>query len=360
MLHPVKVKHIARETADAVCVTLAIPDTAKDQFRFKQGQNLTFIRAFEGKEVRRSYSICSSINEPDLKVGIKRIEGGLFSTWANEQLKDGDTLQVLPPSGHFYVELDSTQQRHHVGIAAGSGITPILSILKSTLEVEPNSTFTLIYGNRSTQSIMFLEELEALKNRYLGRLQIFHVLSRETTGSDLLNGRITGEKVKQFTEYLIPAAEIDSVFLCGPYSMVQSAQEALLEAGVPKAAIHTELFGTPEDMAAIAQQAKKPELSEAEREQMSRITIIVDDKGTEIDLKRGGDSILDAALKVRNELPFACKGGVCATCKAKVLEGKVEMDVNYSLTDEEIAQGYILTCQAHPVSERVIVSFDVK
>ena len=358
--HELTIKSIHKETEDSVCVTLDIPDDLKQEFAYKQGQNLTFIRDFDGEELRRSYSICSSVNDAELRVGIKQVEGGRFSTWANNELKQGDTLKVLPPAGHFYVDLDATSKRHHVGIAAGSGITPILSILKTTLETEPNSIFTLIYGNKTTETIMFLEELEGLKNEYTERLRLFHILSREVQNAELLNGRIDGDKINKFMETLMPAEQIDEVFLCGPFEMVMSAQDAFIAAGIDKKHVHTELFGTPDDLKAIAAKEDKPELSEEELKHISKVQIIVDDKGTEIELARGGEYILDAALKVRKELPFACKGGVCATCKAKVIEGEVDMDLNYSLSDEEVEQGFILTCQAHPVSDRVIVSFDEK
>ncbi len=353
------VKNIKRETQDSVVVSLCLPDEKAQKYYYKQGQNLTFIREFDDEELRRSYSICSSVNDAELRVGIKQVVGGRFSTWANTQMKVGDELMLLPPAGHFYTDLDAKQKCAYVGIAAGSGITPILSILKTTLETEPQSSFTLIYGNKRIDSIMFLEEIEDLKNRYQERFRVFNVLSQEVQNADLLNGRIDGAKIERFLENLMSAKEIDEVFLCGPFQMVMSAQEAFINAGIDKANIHMELFGTPEDLAAISDK-QAPPLSDEEAQNVSQLTVKIDGKGTKLKLARGGDSILDAALKVRKDLPFACKGGMCATCKAKVLEGKVSMDLNYSLSEDEIEQGFVLTCQSHPVSNTVVIDYDQK
>jgi ring-1,2-phenylacetyl-CoA epoxidase subunit PaaE len=354
------VKNIIRETQDSVVVSLNVPSDKTDEFAYKQGQNLTFIREFDGEELRRSYSICSSVADKELRVGIKKVEGGIFSTWANQELSIGDSIDLLPPTGHFYVELESNNSKNYVGVAAGSGITPILSILKTTLETEPQSSFTLIYGNKSTDTIMFLEEIEGLKNKYRERLSIFNVLSQEVQNSELLNGRINGEKISQFLETLISADQVSDVFLCGPFEMVTSAQEVFASAGIAKEHVHSELFGTPEDLQAIANAKARGSLTAEERSHLSKLVVVIDGKGTKLELARGGESILDAALKIRKDLPFACKGGVCATCKAKVTNGKTEMDLNYSLSDEEIEQGFILTCQAHPISDEVTVNFDEK
>lgn len=354
------VKNIIQETEDSVVVSLNVPADRNDDFVYKQGQNLTFIRDFNGEELRRSYSICSSVDDNELRVGIKKVEGGVFSTWANQELTIGDNINVLPPTGHFYVELETNKKSNYIGVAAGSGITPILSILKTTLETEANSSFTLIYGNKSTDSIMFLEEIEGLKNKYRDRLAVFNVLSREIQNSELLNGRIDGSKISQFLQTLIPAEQIDDVFLCGPFEMVTSAQQAFVAAGVAKQHVHSELFGTPEDLQAIANAQAKDSLTEEERSHLSDLIVIIDGKGSKLELSRGGESILEAALKVRKDLPFACKAGVCATCKAKVIKGETEMVLNYSLSEEEIEQGFILTCQAHPISDNVTVDFDEK
>jgi len=358
MFDQATVKNLIRDTPDSVIVSLSVSPKQQAEYQYKQGQNLTLIHDFDGEELRRSYSICSSVNDAELRVGIKKVEGGRFSTWANSELNIGDTIKLLPPTGHFYVDLNPNQQCHYVGVAAGSGITPILSILKTTLETEDESSFTLIYGNKSTGSIMFLEDIEGLKNRYPERLQIFNVLSQEEQNAEILNGRIDGERIAHFLESLIPADSVDHVFLCGPFEMVMSARETFIQAGLNEADIHTELFGTPEDLKAIASRQTKSELSEKELKRTSRITVMIDGKSTKFNLARGGDSILEAALNVRKDLPFACKGGVCATCKAKIIAGEVEMDLNYSLSDEEVAQGFILSCQAHPVSDKVVIDYD--
>lgn len=361
MLHEynVTVKNIVKETDTSVSVVFDVPENAREAFQYKQGQNITLIKAFDGKEERRSYSICNSVKDNAIRVGIKKIEGGLFSSWANDELKVGDTLQALPPSGHFYTELSEINEKHYLGVAAGSGITPILSILKTTLETEPKSTVTLLYGNQSTDTVMFLEEIENLKNIHMGRLDVFHILSRESQQAELLSGRIDSQKISLLLDSILPPNKIDEVFLCGPYEMVVNSKDVLMAAGVNSASIHTELFGAPEDLQQV-NGSEKPELSEEERKSISQLDVIIDAKTTQIELNRGGETILDAALKVRKDLPFACKGGVCATCKAKVVSGEVEMDINYSLSDEEVEAGFILTCQSHPVSEQVVVSFDEK
>ena len=354
------VTKLSKETQDSVVVTLSPNGSALNKYHYKQGQNLTLIKELNGAEVRRCYSICSSVADAELRVGIKKIEGGVFSSWANDELKVGDTIDILPPAGHFFAELNANKQGRYIGIAAGSGITPILSILKTTLETEPRSDFTLIYGNKRIDSIMFLEDIEALKNKYPERFRVFNVLSQEMQNAELLNGRIDAKKIDHFFSSLINADNIDDVFLCGPFEMVTAAQKTLLEHGVKDANIHTELFGTPEDLRAIESSKRTKELSSEELAHSSELTVIIDGKASKLRLHRGGDNILDAALKVRSDLPFACKGGVCATCKAKVIEGEVEMDVNYSLSQEEVDQGFVLSCQAHPVSDKVIIDYDQK
>lgn len=354
------VSKIKRETRDSVIVSLKVSDERLADYAYKQGQNLTFIRDFGSEQLRRSYSICSSVNDAELRVGIKKIEGGQFSGWAHSELKQGDEIGLLPPAGHFYVELDPASARNYVGVAAGSGITPILSILKTTLETEMGSSFTLIYGNKSTDTIMFLEEIEDLKNQYPERLSVFNVLTQEVQNAELLNGRIDGKKIDRFLQTLISADELDHVFLCGPFEMVMSAQDSFVSAGVEKANVHTELFGTPDDLKAIAANQKVEKLSDEEASHLSQLTVIIDGKGTKLQLARGGESILDATLKVRQDLPFSCKVGVCASCKAKVIDGEVSMDLNYSLSDEEVAQGFVLCCQSHPISDSVTLDFDQK
>ncbi len=353
------VKSIKRETKDSVVVALSVPDDKNNEYRYKQGQSLTLIKTLNDEELRRSYSICSSVNDNELRVGIKKVEGGRFSTWANTELEEGDELLLLPPSGSFYTELNKEHQHNYVGVAAGSGITPILSILKTTLESEPLSSFTLIYGNQTTDTIMFLEEIADLKNRYTDRFRVFNILSREVQNAELLNGRIDKNKIELFLQSTLSTQNIDHVFLCGPYEMVMDAQTAFVDAGIDQANVHTELFGTPDELTKIAEKSVK-QLTEEEAKHVSEVTVRIDGIGTRIQLARGGKNLLDAALEVRKDLPFACKGGVCATCKAKVVEGEVEMDLNYSLSKEEVEQGFILTCQSHPISDKVTVDFDQK
>ncbi len=347
------ITNIVSETPDSVAVTLEVPDDQMHRYRYRQGQNIALIKEIDGEEVRRSYSICSSVADDRLRVGIKRVENGKFSTWATTQLKVGDEVGILPPSGSFYVELQPEHAREHLGIAAGSGITPILSILKTTLETEPKSTFTLIYGNRTTESVMFLEELADLKDTYVERFRVFHVLSREIQNAELLTGRITGETLDGFFESLLDPASIDEVFLCGPYEMVSDLQAKLTNAGVEPASVHTELFGVPTELASV--NAPSPDGANVAG---STVQVILDGTATEITIEPGDESILDAALKIRKDLPFACKGGVCASCKAKVTQGSVEMRINYALSDDEVADGFVLTCQSHATSSDAVVDYD--
>ena len=359
MIDQAIVTRIVQSTQDSIILVVKVAEELRSKYLYKQGQNLTFIKYLNGKEVRRSYSICSSVQDSELRVGIKEVKHGTFSRWANNEVKVGDKLGILPPAGHFFVDLDPKAERHFVGVAAGSGITPILSILKTTLETESASHFTLIYGNKSTDTIMFLEDIAALKNRYPQRLQVFHILSREIQSAQLLHGRIDAQKIDHFLDILIDAKEIDAVFLCGPLEMVMSARSAFLRAGVEQKHVHSEFFGAPDDLKKIDQETKTP-ISPTEQQHISKVLVMIDGKGTQLNLARGGETVLDAALKTRSDLPYACKGGVCSTCKAKVLEGEVEMDLNYSLSDEEVAEGFILTCQAHPISDRVTIDFDEK
>ena len=349
------VTNVVNETPDSVCVTLEVPEEQTSRYTYLQGQNVTLIREISGEEVRRSYSICSSVADASLRVGIKRVENGRFSTWATTELAVGDELGILPPAGSFNVALRPESARHHLGIAAGSGITPILSILKTTLETEPESSFTLIYGNKTTETVMFLEELADLKNEYFDRLTVFHVLSQEKQNSELLSGRITSATLEGFFESLLDPRAIDEVFLCGPYEMVVDLQETLATSGISPASVHTELFGTPQ----TAEPAKTAASNNTNvTADPSSVQVILDGTSTTVVIESADESILDAALKVRRDLPFACKGGVCATCKAKVVEGSVDMNLNYSLSDEEVAEGYVLTCQSHPTSSDVVIDYD--
>lgn len=349
------VKEVRRETADCVSIAFDVPVNAKSSFEFKQGQYITIKTTINNEEVRRSYSICSSPLDNELRVAVKKVPGGVFSTWANVELKAGVILEVMPPIGKFYTELNSDAKKQYVAFASGSGITPILSIIKTTLLTEPLSRFTLVYGNRNRHSIIFKEALEALKNKFMGRFSIVYILSREKTDAPIHFGRIDHEKFQQLCNNILKPSTIDEYFLCGPEEMIFGVKKALEESGVDNKKIHFELFTTGAKVKKVSNNN-----STNKQEVKSHITVKQDGVTFEFDLGFEGESILDAALKHGADLPFACKGGVCCTCKAKLIEGEVDMDVNYGLEQEEIEHGFILTCQSHPRTENVLIDFDVK
>jgi len=354
--YPLRVRALRRETADTVSIAFEVPEDLREKFRFTQGQYLTLRTNLGGEEVRRSYSICTGAHEEELRVAIKRVEEGVFSAYANHQLQVGDTLEVMPPQGRFFTRLDATQTRLYVGFTAGSGITPVMSILKTTLVEEPHSRFLLFYGNRGFDHIVFREQLEELKSLYPDRLAVHHVLSRESLGSDLFYGRLNGEKCRAYARLLFQPTEVDAFFLCGPEEMVFDIKSTLEALGVAAPKIHFELFTTANTRKHRRSAAMKPASRPAGFE--ASVTVIQD--GTQFDfrLPSDGSTLLDAAMRAGADLPFSCKGGVCSTCKAKILEGQVEMDVNYGLEPDEVAAGYVLTCQSHPKTQRVVVSFD--
>lgn len=353
--HSLRIKDIRQETTDCVSLAFEVPDALQAAYAFIPGQYLTLKTELDGTEIRRSYSICSSPTDQELRVAIKKVESGRFSTFANEQLSVGDALEVMTPMGNFHADdLGASDGRHYVAFAAGSGITPILSILKTVLEKEPRSYFTLFYGNRTVESIIFREVIEGLKNLYLGRLSVHYILSGEFNGSELFTGRITAEKCRVFFDKLIDITTVDHFFVCGPQEMNEAVRNLLLENGVERSKIHVELFTTG---LTVSQQPKlKPK---QEQGFVAQIKITLDTNTFEFPLLSSGDSILEAALKAGADLPFSCKGGVCCTCRAKLVAGAVEMDVNYALEPDEIAAGFILTCQSHPKTEQVTVDFDV-
>lgn len=355
--HPLKIKKIKRETPECVSVSFDVPEDLKDTFKFTQGQYLTFKGQSNGEEIRRSYSICASPCENELKVAVKKIADGAFSTYINDAAKEGDVLEVMTPQGTFFTTLNSDHEKTYVAFVAGSGITPVMSIIKSVLKNEPNSQFVLVYGNRNKANIIFKEDIEALKNIYMERLSVYHILSREIADADLLAGRINAEKARLFLDHIIPANTIDEVFLCGPEEMILSVRDTLKNAGVDAKKIHFELF-----YSATSEQKKKEHAQAVNHvdDQYSKVTVKLDASALNLDLAYHGQTILDAALQNGADLPFACKGGVCATCKCKLEKGEVEMDINYSLEQDELDAGFILSCQAHPRSEEVVVNFDIK
>ena len=354
--HKLKIKDIRRETNDCVSISFEIPPNLKDSFSFQHGQNITIKKEINGEEARRSYSICSSPYENELRVAVKKVEGGAFSTLANSFLKTGDELEILPPTGKFNTTLDQKHKKNYLAFAAGSGITPVISIIKTTLQTETASSFTLVYGNRSRASIIFFEELEGLKNKYMNRFNLVHVLSRERTDAPINYGRIDIEKLNELSR-MLNYSSFDEIFICGPETMIFSVKELLEQKDIDKKKIHFELFTTPGQ-----QQAKgnKQQIPENTGTLKSKITVKLDGRTFDFDLGFDDDAILDAALKQGADLPYACRGGVCCTCKARLLEGEVAMDVHWGLEEEEIQQGYILTCQSHPKTGKVVVDFDVK
>lgn len=352
--HPLQILEVRKETNDCVSIAFNVPEELQKTFEFSQGQNLTIKTQINGEEIRRSYSICSCPLDRELRIAVKKVPGGLFSEWANQHLKSGEVLEVMPPTGKFFTLLNAAQSKKYLAVAAGSGITPVLSIIKTTLLTEPGSSFTLIYGNRNRGSIIFREELEALKNRFINRLSIIHVLSREIMDTPVNSGRIDSDKILQLKDRLINFNEIDEAFLCGPEAMIRSVSTTLEELGMPKNKIHFELFHAP-GMAASQQQNLEQSI---ETGPISKVTVKLDGVAFSFDLAYGAQSILDAALSNGADLPFACKGGVCATCKAKITEGEIIMHTNYALEQDEIDAGFVLTCQAHPRTEKVTIDFD--
>lgn len=352
--HSLTIKEVRPETRDAVSIAFDIPADLADSFRFTQGQHLVMRTQMDGEEVRRSYSICTGVNDGELRVAIKRVAGGRFSAYANDSLKAGQSLEVMPPSGHFYVELDAARHGNYLAVAAGSGITPILSIIKTTLDAEPHSRVTLLYGNRSSGSALFREQLEDLKNCYLQRLNLIFVFSREQQDVDLYNGRIDADKCGQLFSRWIDVKSLDAAFICGPQAMTETVRDQLKANGMHAERIHFELF-------AAAGSAQKREAREAARETdsaVSQVTVISDGRELSFPLARNSQSVLDAGNAQGLELPYSCKAGVCSTCKCKVIEGEVEMDSNFALEDYEVAAGYVLSCQTFPISDKVVLDFD--
>ena len=355
--HPLKIKNIQKETADCVSVCFEIPPELKDQFLYKEGQNITIRATIDGTELRRSYSLCTAPHENEIKVAIKKVQSGLLSTVANEIFKKGDLVDVMQPVGKFNAKTTGGSTGNYLAIAAGSGITPVISIIKHTLQMQANSNFTLIYANKTRSSIIFFEELEGLKNKYMNRFNFINVLSQEKTDADINYGRINQEKLAGMQK-LISFNSFDSIYLCGPEQMIFSAADFFESIGIDKRKIHFELFTSPgqtnKNKEAINNIADEADAA------LSNITIKLDGRSFNFKLPKNGPGILDAALQQGADLPYACKGGVCCTCRAKLVSGEVSMDVNYALEPEEITAGFILTCQSHPLTENVVIDFDIK
>jgi ring-1,2-phenylacetyl-CoA epoxidase subunit PaaE len=350
--HTLLITEIRQETDDSVSIALEIPDTLKDKFTYSAGQYLTFKAIIDGEEVRRSYSVCSAPHEKYLRVGIKKVPGGKFSTYANEMLKAGDPIEVMPPEGNCTHIPDPGQANSYLAFAAGSGITPILSIIKTVLLKEPKSRFTLVYGNRYSQSVMFREELEGLKNKHVDRFRIYHILSRERTDAPLLHGRIDPKKCELFFTDVWKNEPFDKVFVCGPGNMIFDIKESLPALGIPQEKIKYELFTTPGQ-----EQKKKRVITEEEAEKKCKVDLQLDGNKYQIDISFR-DNILDAAIDLGIDLPYSCKGGVCSTCRAQLVEGEVDMEVNYALEEDELDAGFVLTCQCYPKSDHISINYD--
>jgi len=362
--YPLQISDIRRETDSSVCISFSVPDEHQAHFNFIQGQYLTLRSNIkhsanqQGEDIQRAYSICSGIDEKKLQVGIKEVEGGLFSSHANRELAVGDTLDVAPPQGNFFTELNPANAKRYMCICAGSGITPILSIVKSILATEPDSFVSLLYGNRNSNSVMFKQALSHVKNRYMERFQWLNILSAEEQDAEVLFGRLDMQKGSDLqSKRLIDIPSTDEFFLCGPESMITTVSHGLRKSGVDEANIHYELFfSSAEDAQAVVK--KHHERVEKYAGEISVVSVKVNGRTVIFDLSKDGENILDAAMNNGADLPFSCKGGVCATCKAKVINGDVDMDLNHSLSPQELEDGMILTCQAHPTTDTLVVDFD--
>jgi ring-1,2-phenylacetyl-CoA epoxidase subunit PaaE len=358
--HHLRVARVSPEAAGAVAISLTVPTELHDRYLFEPGQFLTFRARINGQDERRSSSICSTRSRyqrsGELEVGIRPMQGGVFSNWAAAQIQAGDVLEVMPPDGRFVSK--RPRALHRVGFAAGSGITPILSIIATSLEEQADSKFTLVYGNRSMASVMFNEALQDLKDRYPDRLTLIHILSRQAQEVDLLQGRIDARKVRAIVDALLPAASMDEVFICGPEAMIETTQAALLDAGVAARNIHTERFSSPL-LDALPPEQRRAAVSSQAVVAQGEISLCVTLDGKQHELRMGAqDHVLDAALAAGLDLPYSCKAGVCCTCRAKLVEGSVQMDKNFTLEADEMQQGFVLSCQARPTSARVVVSYD--
>jgi len=351
--HALKVAEIVLETAEANSIRFEIPTELRDAFAFKAGQHLTLRATIDGEEVRRNYSLCTAPAETDWMVTVKRIGGGLFSNWVGDRLKAGDTIEVMVPHGSFTTDFNAANSRHLVGIAGGSGITPVMSLIRTLLSEEPNSRFTLLYGNRDSSSVIFLEALAGLKDKHMGRFEIYHFLDQEEQDIELFNGMLSRDRLEEAITALVPDAPvIDGWFICGPGPMMDAAEGALLDRNVPRERIHIERFTADRPPEAVAREMAQLQ-TQAEG---ATVAVTLDGRTRRVPFTAG--NILDSARAAGLPAPFACKAGVCATCRAKVTKGKVEMAVHYGLTDDEVADGYVLTCQSVPLGDGAAVDYD--
>lgn len=355
--HTLTVAGVEKLTDEATAVTFAVPSDLREEYSFQPGQHLTLRANIAGEDVRQSYSICQSLDDYEragtLRVAAAQVPGGRMSTWINQVLAVGDAVEVMTPMGSFTAPVQPHTARHHVAIAAGSGITPVMSLVKTALEQEPASRVTLLFGNRRTTTVMFLEELEDLKNRYAGRLHLVHVLSREAPDVELFHGRLDRERLARFFEVLVPVDEVDEWYLCGPFGMVQDAQALLAERGVDAHHVHHEIFHVDEPGA-----TRPAVVVDTSAPPAATVTVNLDGRTTVIPMPTVDETILDATLRARPDAPYSCTGGVCGTCRARVVSGQVRMDRNYALEPEEVAAGIVLACQSHPVTDEVVLDYD--
>jgi ring-1,2-phenylacetyl-CoA epoxidase subunit PaaE len=349
--YSLKISKVTHDTRDAILVGFDIPDKLHDAFAYQPGQHLTLRATINGQEQRRSYSICSAVQDDELRIAIKKVPGGVFSTWAHDTLVPGMTLEVFPPAGRFHLPLSPDHCRHYLAFAAGSGITPIFSVIKSTLLAEPESRFTLVYGNRASSAVMLRDQLADLKDQFLDRLSVIHIMSREKQDIELFNGRIDTEKCHTLFTQWIRLDDIDHVFICGPQQMMEQVSGTLIALGMNPSCIHAELFG----VAASVPRVRAPaEVADAHCE----VTLVIDGRHFMFTMPRDTMPVLEAGLAQGIEIPYACKGGICATCRCKITEGKADMDANHALEDYEVASGFVLSCQAFPVTDTLVLSFD--
>jgi ring-1,2-phenylacetyl-CoA epoxidase subunit PaaE len=353
VFHKLRVAGVEKLTDDSVAITFEVPPHLRDAYTFLPGQHVTVRMPGEEGDVRRNYSICSNATSGEIRIAVKRLEGGVFSAWATTTLGPGDELEVMTPTGRFTVALDPTHRKRYAAIAAGSGITPVISLVSTILEVERHSSVSLVYANRTTSSIMFLEELLDLKNCYPERFEIINVLSRETQDVEILSGRLDRQRLSMLLDALLPVTSIDEWFLCGPFDLVQDARATLLDAGADRRHVHLELFHVEGTAPRQASSARPESTGDG-----SEVTVMLDGRSTTFTLPFDGEAVLDATLKQRPDAPFACKGGVCGTCRAKLVEGEVDMDRNFALEQDELDSGFVLACQSHPRSARLVLDFD--